>query len=415
MGTRKSRAIAVALGLGLCLALLGAAPALAAPGAIEGRVSEPTEDEGLAEIEVCAIPATPADPPGACVATEDGSGVGPRGHYEIAGLEPGNYKVRFTPPPESQYVYQYYQRKLRFAGANVVEVESEGIAANRNAVLDVGGRAAGRVTDTTGVALNEIEVCIFSPLAPEFGTHCVESLANGKYEVLGLQTGSYLARFAAAPARNFFPAYHGGSSLFEAEEFFVGAGEETPDVDGVLEAGVAIEGSVSEAGTGFALAGIRVCVLDALTAAEVRCLASGFDGSYEVRGLHRGEYVVGFSVARPGVLSGEDAFVGQFYDDQPSFAAADRVVANQAGFYRDVDARLVRGPEVLPGRVSAPETTSPPAAKPAEVLTGSPPLRCRKGFKKKLVKGERRCVRVPRKQGKRRQGRRGGDRPTKSR
>src|SRR6476661_4891846 len=107
MGIRKSRAIAVALGMGLCLALLGAAPALAETG-IEGRVMEPTEAEGVHEVEVCAF----AQPP---LAASEHCALSEFGPYVITGLEPGRYKLHFQPPEGSQYLDQYFSHKSSLA------------------------------------------------------------------------------------------------------------------------------------------------------------------------------------------------------------------------------------------------------------------------------------------------------------
>lgn len=414
MGIRKSRAIAVALGLGLCLALLGAGPALAAPGTIEGRVSEPTEDEGLTGIEVCAIPATDADPPEACGESENG------GHYEIAGVEPGNYKIIFLPPVESQYVYEYFQDTLHFADADPVEVEDGAVVANKDAVLDIGGRVSGDVTDTTGVPLGQIEVCVFSPPDPELGEYCTETVAGGSYEILGLPAGTYVAGFFADPSRRFFIQYYKLAwSLEEAEEFPVVLGAETPDIDAELERAVELDGTVTEAGTGRPLEGISACALDPELEWVEGCDLSDADGHYEIGELFPWEYVVSFSVSpEPGI--GEDGFRRQYYDEKDSFAEADAIDAFVPGLYQDIDAHLIPGPEVFPAppTPSTPESepTSPPPASSSSAppVTSPPPhpRRCRKGFRKKLVKGRKRCVRVKqRKQGKRH----GGHHPAKSR
>lgn len=401
MGIRKSRAIAVALGLGLCLALLGAAPALADTG-IEGRVLEPTEAEGVSGIEVCAFAQPPLAPSEHCALSEFGP-------YLITGLEQGKYKVHFQPPEGSQYLDQYYSHKSSLAAAQPVEVFADEIRSHIDTVLDIGGSVSGQVTDTGGVPLDKIAVCVFSLPRPDLGSRCDETELSGKYEILGLHSGLYTASFSPAnESRGIFPQYFGGAALpGEADDFLVLAYEETPDIDARMERGVAIEGRVVEAGSGLPLGGIRVCALNAATAAEVRCVPSHLDGRYEIFGLRRGEYVVGFSVARPGVLAGEDAFVRQYYEDKATFAAADRIGASFPGVFQDIDAHLTRGPEVFPDRITAP---APAVARPAEPLE-APPKRCRKGFQKKLVKGAKRCVRVKHaRQGKRHGSRRGADR-----
>lgn len=418
MGIRKSRAIAVALGLGLCLALLGAGPALAAPGTIEGRVSEPTEDEGLAEIEVCAIPATDADPPEACGESENG------GHYEIAGVEPGTYKLLFTPvSSESQYVYQYFQDTLHFVDADPVEVADGAVVANKDAVLDIGGKVTGDVTDTTGVPLGQIEACVFSPSDPELGEYCSQTVPGGSYQVLGLPPGSYVAEFSADPSRRYFTQFYKLAwELDEAEPFPVALGEETPDIDAKLERAVELEGKVTEAGTGRPLEGISACALDAELELVEGCALSDADGRYEIGELFPWEYVVSFSVSpAPGI--GEDGFRRQYYDEKETFAEANAIDAFVPGLYQDIDARLIPGPEVFPAPPAPPTIPSEPASPPASSSSPPPvtsppphPRRCRKGFRKKLVKGTKRCVRVKhRKQGKRQGGRQVAHHPTKSR
>lgn len=409
MGIRKSRAVAVALGLGLWLALLGTAAAMAETG-IEGRVMEPTEAEGISEVEVCAYAQPPLAPSVHCALSEFGP-------YLITGLEQGGYKVHFQPPEGSQYLDQWYSHKSSPAAAQLVEVATDEIRSHIDTVLDIGGSVSGRVTDTGGVPLDQIEVCALSLSRPDADSHCETTGASGKYTIAGLHTGLYTAYFSTDDeSRGIFPRYFGGAGRpGEADDFLVLAFEETPNIDARMERGVAIEGRVVEAASELPLGGIRVCALSAATAAEVRCVASRSDGHYEIFGLHRGEYVVGFSVARPGVPAGEDAFVRQYYEDQASFAAADRIDASVPAVYQDIDAHLTRGPEAFPDRVIAPAPGAPVMGRPVEVSV-TPPQRCRKGFRKRLVKGAKRCVRVKhRKQGKRHGSRRGADRATKPR
>jgi hypothetical protein len=228
-----------------------------------------------------------------------------------------------------------------------------------------------------------------------------------------------VASFSADPVRNFFPQYFDLAwSLEEAEEFFVGAGEETPGIDAELEAGVEIEGTVTEAGTGLPLAGIRVCAFDAELGGEEGCVFSGSDGSYEIRELFPWKYVVGFSVGRSGVFSGEDAFVRQYYEDKSSFAEANVIEAFEPGFYQDIDAHLIRGPEIFPTKTTATAPPAPLPVKSAPELVQPQPrsLTCPKSKRKKMVKGKQRCVRVKKRAHHRKgQGKKGAPRPAGSR
>lgn len=399
MGLRKALAPAVAVVAVLWMAV-AAAPAMAGTAGIAGRVVEAEEIEGVAEVKVCAeaVPPLPVEPP--CVETE-GSG-----SYEIPGLDEGRYRVHFQPPPESIYVPQYFLHSVLKSTARVLEVEEGEVKPGIGAALEKGGWVSGTVTDSAGFGLSGIEVCVFAKLLPELGPLCVTTGPSGKYTIENLSPGPYTAHFSAAESSNVFPQYYeGAASAQEADDFFVFGYNETSGIDAKMELGSEITGRVLEAGSGAPLAGIRVCALDPGSGAEVRCAMSAADGAYSIFSLHTGTYVVGFSVTGEEgglpVLGQEDGYVRQYYEDKASFAAADRIAATEPGIYGDVDAHLVKGPEVFPrpAPAAAAAVAGPaPAARPK-------PRRCRKHFRPKLVKGKRHCVKVHRKHRHRHHGR----------
>jgi len=386
MGISKARAAAVAMGLGLCLALSAAAPAMAAePGGISGRVVESEELEGMNGVEVCAEAGSPSSTPLVCDETEGGS-------YEILGLEAGQYRVHFVPVADPRYVPQYYLRTYRIEKARLLQIEAGSVKSGVSAALELGGWATGRATDEAGNALSDVEVCLSNGLLPELELPCVKTNVEGKFETERVPSGPYRAFFSAPEERGIFPG--------ESEEFVVEGYNETPDIDATLELGVAIEGSVSEAGSGASLPGVRVCALAPGSQAELRCALSGTEGHYAIRGLHAGSYVVAFSVTRSeggAPIEPEDGFVRQYYEDKPTFADATVLSASVPGNYQDVDGHLTRGAEVFPGTSgdSAPPSWVPPGW-PGGSVNPKPKVHCRKHFRKKLVKGKRRCVRVHR-------------------
>jgi hypothetical protein len=145
------------------------------------------------------------------------------------------------------------------------------------------------------------------------------------------------------------------------------------------------------------LAGIRVCALAPVSGFEVRCAASRADGHYAIFGLHVGSYVVAFSVSATAIETGvriepEDGFVGQYYEGEPTFAAANVLDASAPGAYADVDAQLTRGTGGFGSRTVGAASTSQPSSPVA-----TPPTRlhlCPRHSRKKMVKGKRRCVPV---------------------
>jgi hypothetical protein len=419
---RKALALATAVGLAVCMALVVAAPAMAETGAIRGKVVDAEEGEGQSEVEVCAesVPPQPVEPP--CVETEEG-------RYEIPGLEVGGYRVHFEPlNAERGFLPQYFLHTMLKSAARVVEVQEEGEVKNGiGAALEKPGWVTGTVTDLNGFALSEIEVCASAKLLPELEPFCAETDVAGKYRIDFLPPGPYTAYFSAPESPDVFPQYYGGGeSAEEAEDFFVFGYNETAGIDAQMEIGSTIGGEVDEAGSGAALKGIRVCVLDAVSGVEVRCVATAADGSYSFSGLHSGIYVVGFSVTdeKGGlpVLSQEDGYVRQYFDGQSSFGGAEPLNATQPSLYDEVDADLVKGPEVFPrpsdgsggsgggesgdasGSGASTSSSPPPAATPPAPVP-KPRLHCRKHFRAKTVNGKRRCVKVQKRHRHRHDGR----------
>ncbi len=397
MGTRKAPALAVAIGLALCMALVLAAPAMAETGSIRGRVIEAEEFEGLEGVEVCAeaVPPLPVEPP--CVETEGG------GSYEITGLEKGHYRVHFK-SPNPEYIPQYYRHSVLKSTARVLELEEEESKPGIGAALEKGGWVTGTVTDPTGFTLSGIEVCVFATLMPELGPRCETTDKNGQYRIEPLPPGPYTAYFFAPESPDIFPQYfEGEASAEEADEFSVFGYNETAGIDATMELGSTITGKVLEAGTNAPLAGISVCALDAVLGTAMECAVSGGDGTYSISGLEAGTYVVGFSVTEQEgglpVLSEEDGYVRQYFEDKPSFATAEPIDATVPGVYGEVDAHLLKGPEVFPRPSSGSSGSSSAAAASASapIATSPKPLRCRKHFRAKKVNGKRRCVKVHKK------------------
>ncbi len=407
MGMRKALALATAVGLVLCMALVVAAPAMADTGAIRGKVVDAEEGEPLNEVKVCAetVPPLPVEPP--CVETEG------EGTYEISGLDESHYRVHFE-SPNPEFIPQYFRHSLLKSTAMVLEFrfeEEEETKRGIGAALEKGGWVTGTVTDPTGFGLSEVKVCVSAKLLPEFEPLCEETNVAGKYRIEPLPPGPYTAFFSASEPRDIFPQYFSGAaSAEEADDFFVFGYNETAGIDAKMELGSTISGKVDEAGSGVPLADVRVCALKADSGAEVRCGTSGADGSYSIFGLHAGSYVVGFSVTGEEgglpVLGQEDGYVRQYFEDKPSFADADPIDATQPSFYGEVDAHLVKGPEVFP-RPSSGSTTSsaPPAVASAPPVVPKRPLRCRKHFRAKTVNGKRRCVKVQKRHRHRHDGR----------
>jgi hypothetical protein len=392
----RLRGIAIVMGLALCGALGAPAPAMAATGSIAGTVTEAGSGDPIAGIAVCAnSPNFGID--GGCVAT------GPDGKYTIAGLQPNVYRVGFEEEGQQKnYVAQWYPGKPIVEEAQLVQVQSGAETPGIDATLTAGAQISGTVTDVEGGApIEGIQVCAPQLNPPtELGViHCDKTDADGEYVVWALPSGQFKLEFGPAifqaGAPNYIRQYYPGKSSFaEAEVSAVTAGATYPGIDAALQKGIGIAGTVTEVGGGPVTNSPRICALNATNEAIVQCTGVEFDGTYWMPGLPFGSYVASFAVdveEEPGLILHPDGYVRQYYKGKPTFAAADRLTSAGPTEFTGIDAQLVKGPETFPDR-------RPPTLPPTIVtLIERPPpnpLHCRKHFRKKWVKGKRRCVKV---------------------
>lgn len=197
---------------------------------------------------------------------------------------------------------------LRFSLAAVVLAALASAAAP---ALASAGTITGTVTEAAGLhaPLDGVEVCWHkNPYTAE--DVCTSTDAGGHY-ALTAASGTYSIRFRDQPRnRNFIDQYYGGSLADPGTYVTVADPDETvTGVDAQLVEGSTISGTVTDAGSAAALAGIPVCAGAFLPAGGFyqRCTMSGPAGSYTINGLAAGSYEVEF---QSGLLN----FQPQSYD-----------------------------------------------------------------------------------------------------
>lgn len=383
-------------------AALGPAVALGATGSISGTVVDAGDKAAIEGVEACAAELSEERDFG-CAETDAA------GFYEIEDLDPGEYAVDFW-PGELSYRYQAYDEKSSWSEADPVVVgigETSGI----DAELQPTAAIQGTVTATEdGLPVGEVEVCAYEAASEEL-FDCDYTAGDGTYSIDRLVGGQYKVTFWSGPsdrhlARQF---YDRRNRWPEADVVSVAEGETTQGVDADLPPGAVIAGGVARTDNGQPLDDIRVCGIEVLANELSICTWTNEQGHYAIRRFPQGTYKVAFSLdlgewfwAAP---SENDGFPTEFWNEQTTLAAANPILLATAAVAKDIDARL--GP-VAPAAPSA-------AVPPASASPPRPPVRrkCRRGFRKKLVRGKRRCVRVHRRHRHRRR-RDGGRRARRS-
>jgi hypothetical protein len=397
------RGVTAAIGSTLCAALCLAAPAMAATGTIEGTVTDDTlSHTPISGTQVCAwgVPLTVEE---TCAST-DGDG-----HYSLGTGASGDYRVAFRPPAGQNLTFQYYDDAEKFSDSDLVPLEDGETASGIDAELHEGGTITGTVIEAgTESPIAGLPVCANSF---DLSGSCDSTDAGGNYVITGLSEDSnYRVEFnyytPFQDVLNYLTQYYQGSENHnDWDPVAVTVGDTTEGIDAVMKPGAQIVGRVLEVGTSAPLPEIEVCALDPagtpLAQEFEQCTFTDATGHYAIKSLRAGTFIVVFSRER---FVDSDGFFPQWFDGASSAAGATQITISPPQTRAGVDARLLstldpwhRSPRVV---VSLVETTP---SKPA-------PIKCKRGFRRKKVKGKVRCVKVHKKRHKHRRGRERGGR-----
>jgi len=382
---KRSRVPKFVLAATVAVALL-VLPSTALAGSISGMViSDGPGNPPIQGIGVCANPHPEAFEM-TCTQT-DANGI-----YALSGLANASYYVRFSNQPNDlNYVSEFYDDKKEYPGDLVVigAVQDQG---GIDADLEIGSVIKGTATDadTLGPAVGA-RVCA-STATPVYYVDCGVTGADGSYEINGLTAGEYTVHFAGENAVNYLSQYYDDEEIVSGQSRFVLAAKETiTGIDAKLHPGAQIFGRVTEAGSELPQDRVEVCLWDTVHAPEPEfrepCTETDASGNYAFRSLRPSTYKVLFSYGYP--LAPRDLLFPQWWDGVTTAAEATPITIAPPETRTKIDAHLVHYPVDPPPRPETVQVTLIPATPASTGWT----LKCRKGFKKKRVRGKPHCVR----------------------
>jgi O-glycosyl hydrolase len=318
-------------------------PALAPGGTaqITGKVTSAATSKPIEGIEVCANGEYGYE----CALTGAG------GVYDIAGLNPGEYRVSFYAPFESglNYLFQWYKDAPSYETATPISLGPGGTASEISAALQAGGQITGKVTSAaTSKPVEGIEVCADN--SDDVAERCAETSSTGEYDVIGLATAPYKVEFVLPfnSGLNYLPQFYNGKlSYAEAETVSVTAGSATPKINASLAEGGKISGTVTNATTKATVAGIEVCAYNAETTG---CGLTGAGGEYSIGGLTTAStYRVEFD---PNYDPESNLnYLPQYYNDKSSYNEAEELPVTIGATTPKINAALQPGGQIT-GKVT---------------------------------------------------------------
>jgi len=372
----------------LCLAAV--APAAALAGSISGTVTDAGTAEPIEGVEVCAWMEEEAEEEwdfGCGYTAVDGT-------YAIPNLDPGNYFVEFW-AGEQGYRTEYFEGIAVGSGDTVLDAE-----------LALRASISGTVLATKdGLPVEEVEVCAIDVEWNEYA-NCAWTGSDGTYS-LPLYEGEFKVEFWPGPSgRNLALQFYDHQDRWDdAGVLSLNEGESVSGIDAAdLAPGATLSGHVSDA-SGKPLEEIRVCSVYAPTGQLWICGWTGESGDYSIRFHSAGDYKAVFSPELreffPEAEPEDDGYPTEFWDNQTTLAAANLIPLSPGQTAGGINAQL--------GTLPAPPVITPPAANPPVVHHRK--RKCRRGFRKKRVKGKVRCVKVHKHRKHRKHGTRKGSRP----
>jgi len=380
---------------------------------VSGTVFDAASEDPLANMTVCAT--EPDTGAGSCDQTDE------LGGYVIEGLGAADYRVRFSnqgsypPGTNAKYLPQYFDGVTDPDQATLLSLELGENAEAVDAEMEVGGNIDGLVTLASNHApVSGVGVCLVFE-SEEEAEKCSFTDGDGHYLLEGISTGTHRVAFYPGYLAPFEPPnllrqyYDGVHHLAEATPVAVTAGATTHGIDADLIAGGTITGLITAAAGGEPLEGVEACAYEVGGEGEIYgCANSNAHGEYAIARLPGGSYKVRFSAffTEPSEYSFEEGeepdrqeeFATQYYSGKGSLATGLPVAVTAGGTTAGINAQMYEPGTIIDEPPDDDDGSSPPPpATPAPVVTAPPvtkpkPLKCRKGFRKKVVKGKRRCV-----------------------
>ena len=272
--------------------------------------------------------------------------------YTIRGLPAGDYTLVTSVRvgyQQSPFAPEWWNDQVSQEDATYFALTTGQGVTGKDVTLSIGATISGHISgqgspDTDLTSMTVYLVTGGSSLEPS-PTQLTFTDENGDFTFQGLAPGDYTLKIVDGSGDWAWQWWSGKSSFASADTFIVGAGQDVTGKDLLLEPGATISGTITDtAGSHAAIYPVLYTATGSTDNAETYLDApsgtlisnQNARGNYTIKGLPTGSYKVAFSSYSSGPnfdggLWSADPFVAQWFDGNPSYAAATPVVVNTPG------------------------------------------------------------------------------------
>lgn len=217
------------------------------------------------------------------------------GNFTIAPVPSGSFTVRTFRSIQSPYLDQWWNLKPSLATADFFTVDAGQTVVGKDFVLPVGASISGSVMTGGAVPTPLPNATVFA-----FGSDGQQDFEGtsdsaGHYLIQGLPSDTYKIQFSAFYTDNYAPSWwKNATSLALSTPISVTSGQVVSGIDGVLEAGATISGTLGlAAGAGVALPPVEIDVVNADGSYSLGTITEG-GGAFTITQLGAGSHTLHF-------------------------------------------------------------------------------------------------------------------------
>jgi hypothetical protein len=258
------------------------------------------------------------------------------GNYTIKHIRIGDgfRKVQFDAQSAGNFLSEWFNDKPSQSAADPVNIAARATTENISAQLGGGGIISGRVTNTTGNGIANVNVSV-NDLSNNYVKGGLTD-ANGYYSAQGLAAGTYKVAFYP-PQGSYYVSqwYNGKADQASADPVSVTVGATTGGINAQLAIGGGISGHVGAA-LGGNIQDVDVEARD-LSNNFVRSSRTDTNGNYTILGLPGGTYKIYVN------RSGSGNYVPQYYSGKATFDLADQISVTTGATTPNINVTLALG------------------------------------------------------------------------